>query len=274
MAVSESTPGEDTPTLPAIFLAFSGMAVLGFGGVLPWRGGCWSKQRQWLTAEEFTEVLSLGQFLPGGNIVNVSIVVGQRFRGPRGVACGARRIARRADRHRDPARLRSISPTGRVPRAPCADGVTAAAAGLILSMAAKMATPLFRRGAGVGLAFAALTFAAVALFGFPLPLVLLVVAPVAVGLSWRRLHERGRRAIWALASIFALLSFFAIGGANAVIPEMHRQAVDVHGWMTSQRFTDLFAIAQAAPGPNIIIVTLIGWEVAGIAGAAASRPLR
>lgn len=73
--------------------------------------------------------------------------------------------------------------------------------------------------------------------------------------------------LWALAATFALLSVFAIGGANAVIPEMHRQAVDVQGWMTSGRFTDLFAIAQAAPGPNIIIVTLIGWEVAGLAGA-------
>ena len=64
-----------------------------------------------------------------------------------------------------------------------------------------------------------------------------------------------------------LLSFIAIGGANAIIPEMHRQAVDVHDWMTSGRFTDLFAIAQASPGPNILIVTLIGWDVAGFAGA-------
>ena len=74
-------------------------------------------------------------------------------------------------------------------------------------------------------------------------------------------------ALWALAAAFAVLSFFAIGGINAVLPELHRQAVDVHGWMTSPRFTDLFAIAQAAPGPNIIVVTLLGWEVAGISGA-------
>lgn len=73
--------------------------------------------------------------------------------------------------------------------------------------------------------------------------------------------------LWALAAAFGLLSIFTIGGVNVVLPEMHRQAVDVHGWMTSQRFADLFAIAQAAPGPNIIIVTLIGWQVAGLAGA-------
>jgi chromate transporter len=75
------------------------------------------------------------------------------------------------------------------------------------------------------------------------------------------------RKLWTLAATFALLSVFAIGGANAVIPEMHRQAVDIQGWMTGRRFTDLFAIAQAAPGPNIIIVTLIGWEAAGLLGA-------
>jgi chromate transporter len=73
--------------------------------------------------------------------------------------------------------------------------------------------------------------------------------------------------IWALAATFGVLSLFAIGGANAVLPEMHRQAVEVHFWMTSERLTDLFAIALAAPGPNIIIVTLIGWDVAGPVGS-------
>jgi chromate transporter len=66
---------------------------------------------------------------------------------------------------------------------------------------------------------------------------------------------------------FALLSLFAIGGAMAVVPEMHRQAVEVSQWMTERQFADLFAIAQAAPGPNIIVVTLIGYQAAGIAGA-------
>jgi chromate transporter len=74
----------------------------------------------------------------------------------------------------------------------------------------------------------------------------------------------------ALALTFAPLSLLAVGGANAVIPEMHRQAVDVAGWMTDRQFAELFAIAQVAPGPNIIIVTLIGFHVAGIAGALAA----
>ena len=75
------------------------------------------------------------------------------------------------------------------------------------------------------------------------------------------------RAIWIIAFNFALLSLIAVGGINPILPELHRQAVDVFGWMTSARFTDLFAIAQGAPGPNILVVTLIGWDVAGLAGA-------
>jgi chromate transporter len=71
----------------------------------------------------------------------------------------------------------------------------------------------------------------------------------------------------ALATHFALLSLFAIGGANAAIPEMQRVAVEIERWMTDRQFSDLFAIAQVTPGPNVIITTLIGYQVAGIAGA-------
>jgi chromate transporter len=78
----------------------------------------------------------------------------------------------------------------------------------------------------------------------------------------------GEGRLWVLAALFALLSVMAIGGINPIIPEIHRQVVDVHGWMTTQRFTDLFAIAQASPGPNMLVITLIGWDVAGLFGAA------
>jgi chromate transporter len=66
---------------------------------------------------------------------------------------------------------------------------------------------------------------------------------------------------------FALLSFVAFGGATALLPEMHRVVVEQHQWMNEATFTHLYAIAQAAPGPNVLVVTLIGWEVAGLAGA-------
>src|SRR4051812_27935093 len=67
---------------------------------------------------------------------------------------------------------------------------------------------------------------------------------------------------------FATLSLFAMGGANSAIPEMHRVAVDSMHWMTDRQFGDMFAISQLSPGPNVIIVTLIGYHVAGLAGGA------
>jgi chromate transporter len=72
----------------------------------------------------------------------------------------------------------------------------------------------------------------------------------------------------SLAGYFALLSLFAVGGANAAIPEMHRVAVEVMHWMSDRQFADMYAISVLSPGPNVIIVTLIGYHVAGIAGAA------
>lgn len=74
-------------------------------------------------------------------------------------------------------------------------------------------------------------------------------------------------ALTALAVNFLILSLMAFGGANAVIPEMQRQAVEVQHWMTGTQFAALFAIAQAAPGPNVMVVTLVGWQVAGLLGA-------
>ena len=71
-----------------------------------------------------------------------------------------------------------------------------------------------------------------------------------------------------LAGTFAMLSLMAIGGANATIPEIHRQVVDHLHWTTDAGFAELVAVAQAAPGPNVILVSLIGWQVAGPAGLA------
>ena len=70
-----------------------------------------------------------------------------------------------------------------------------------------------------------------------------------------------------LAGQFALLSLAAFGGANTVLPEIHRQAVVVHHWMTDADFAALFALAWAAPGPNFLISTLVGWKAAGLVGA-------
>jgi len=74
-------------------------------------------------------------------------------------------------------------------------------------------------------------------------------------------------ALLAIALNFAVLSLIAVGGVTPILPELHRVAVEAQGWMTDSQFKDLFAIAQAAPGPNMMIVTLIGWHAAGLAGA-------
>nr|WKY18131.1 chromate transporter 652 [Acinetobacter haemolyticus] len=70
--------------------------------------------------------------------------------------------------------------------------------------------------------------------------------------------------------VFTQLSIVAFGGGNAILPEMQHQVVTVHQWMTAEQFSSLFAMAQAAPGPNMMIVPLVGWHVAGPAGLLAT----
>jgi len=67
---------------------------------------------------------------------------------------------------------------------------------------------------------------------------------------------------------FSVLSLVAVGGANSVLPEMHRQLVDIRGWLDDATFSQLYALAQAAPGPNILVASVMGWRIAGPAGMA------
>jgi chromate transporter len=75
------------------------------------------------------------------------------------------------------------------------------------------------------------------------------------------------RELLDLLLIFGPLSMVAIGGANSVIPDIHRQVVVAHAWMTETEFADAYTLAQAVPGPNILVVSLVGWHVAGLPGA-------
>jgi chromate transporter len=74
-----------------------------------------------------------------------------------------------------------------------------------------------------------------------------------------------------LAILFTSLSLLSIGGGNAVLPEMHTKAVRGEHWLTDSQFADVFSISQAAPGPSILIVALIGYgaglSVGGVPGA-------
>lgn len=176
---------DNKPRLLDLFLAFAGIALMGFGGVLPWARRMLVEQRRWLTGEEFTEVLSLGQFLPGGNIINVAVVVGGRARGPLGaivsvvgllaapiavvILAGALYV-----RFQDAPRVHGAL-----------SGLAAAAIGLVIAMGLKMLEPLVIRRAVVPVIFVLLTFAAVGLFRVSLPIAVLVLAPLSIAFAWR-----------------------------------------------------------------------------------------
>jgi chromate transporter len=70
-----------------------------------------------------------------------------------------------------------------------------------------------------------------------------------------------------LALYFGLLSMISVGGMPSIMPEMQRYVVDVKGWLTPGDFIQAFAVGQAAPGPNILIASLVGYKVAGLSGA-------
>ena len=73
-----------------------------------------------------------------------------------------------------------------------------------------------------------------------------------------------------LTLYFMLLSLISVAGMPSVLPELQRYVVDVKGWISPEEFIQIFAVGQAAPGPNILIASLIGWKVAGLAGALAA----
>lgn len=71
-----------------------------------------------------------------------------------------------------------------------------------------------------------------------------------------------------ILAVFVPLSLLSVGGGQAVIPEIHRQAVAVHGWISEATFVADFDISKMAPGPTSLLVTLIGWQVSGLWAAA------
>ena len=70
-----------------------------------------------------------------------------------------------------------------------------------------------------------------------------------------------------LTLYFMLLSLISVGGMPSILPELQRYVVDVKGWLSPADFIQAFAVGQAAPGPNILIASLIGWKVGGLGGA-------
>lgn len=79
-----------------------------------------------------------------------------------------------------------------------------------------------------------------------------------------------RSDLTALSLHFLLLWFISVGGPSAILPDIHRYVVEVHQLLTSREFAEIYTVAQVAPGPNVMYVTLLGWHLAGWAGAAAT----
>jgi chromate transporter len=71
----------------------------------------------------------------------------------------------------------------------------------------------------------------------------------------------------ALLAVFVPFSLVSIGGGTSIIAGMQHESVDVHQWISAREFIDLFAISRAAPGPGLMLATLIGWKVSGWPGA-------
>jgi chromate transporter len=175
------------PSLGELFIAFATVSLSGFGGVLAWSRRMMVEERKWLTAEQFNETYALCAFLPGGNILNFSVILGARFRGPLGSLVAI------AGLMGPPTVLIVIigaiySHYGDLPfMRRMLTGVASAAAGLMMATVAKMARPLFRNRAVVGPLIAIATFIAIGVMQWPLPLVLAAIVPVSIGVAWARL---------------------------------------------------------------------------------------
>ena len=175
------------PTHSELFLGFFKIGLSGFGGVLPHARRLLVDDRRWLTDRQFTELLGLGQTLPGPNVLNMAVVIGARGHGWRGsVLAGlglmaaplviVLTLASLYGRFAHSARLAQVLA-----------GVAAAAAGLVLATGGRLATKLVR---DVGSLLMVLTsFLAVFWLRLPLLGMLVVLAPVSIGLGWHSLRR-------------------------------------------------------------------------------------
>ena len=171
------------PTTREIFMGFLGLGLTSFGGALPLARRTIVDQRRWLTAAEFTDLLGLCQFLPGGNVINLSVALGMRFRGLRGALAGILGLIAGPSlvvialgvlyehTQNDPHIKHLFA------------GLAAAAAGLLVAMAVKILMPL--RHDLRAAAIAALGFVAIALLRFPLLPTMLVLTPLSIFLASR-----------------------------------------------------------------------------------------
>ncbi|QOZ78936.1 chromate transporter [Bradyrhizobium sp. CCBAU 53351] len=190
----DSAPAPQEPDHPAaaavppglldLFLAFARMSLAGFGGVLVFARRAIVEQHRWMNADEFNETFALCHFLPGPNIVNLSMVFGARLRG---IAGG---VAAFAGLLLPPtlimtvlaiiyARFGDVEVLRRI-----LAGVSCAAVGLLIAVVFRMMTPLLKRTNPLALILMLGVFLAIGVLRLPLPAVLLAAIPVSVGTTY------------------------------------------------------------------------------------------
>ncbi len=181
------TPPQTGPAITrvALFLGFLKIGLMGFGGVAPVARHVLVEDRRWLTDQEYASVLGIGQILPGANVINASVMIGNRFHGAFGAVIDLAGLmampllilvllASLYQRFAALAAMQAVTA-----------GSAAAAAGLVIGTALKMAWRLKPGRAAVFFGLAA--FAAVGLWRLKLILVVLVLAPLSIAaVAWRR----------------------------------------------------------------------------------------
>jgi len=192
MASDSSPAGSSSPSdlkaappgLFGLFWAFAKMSLAGFGGVLVWARRAIVDQHKWMTADEFNEAFALCHFLPGPNIVNLSVVFGSRFRGLAGGIAAFLGLlgppmvlvtvlaAIYAHYGNVPALQRTLA------------GVSCAAIGLFLAVIFRMTIPLLKRRNPVEMTLLVAVFIATGLLRLPLTWVLLIAVPLSVAITY------------------------------------------------------------------------------------------
>jgi chromate transporter len=174
----------EPPGVLQLFLAFAKISLSGFGGVLVFARRAIVEKYRWMSADEFNETYALCHFLPGPNICNLSVVFGARIRGiPGSVAAFSglvgppviivSALAMVYARYGEiPALQRTLA------------GVSCAAVGLVIGVAARMMGPLVRRRDPVALGFLISVFLAIGVLRLPLPPVLLVAIPISIAVTY------------------------------------------------------------------------------------------
>jgi len=180
LPITNSAP----PGVIALFLAFAKMSLAGFGGVLAFARRGIVEEHRWMTADEFNETFALSQFLPGPNIVNFSVVFGQRFGGILGAAIALAGLV-------GPpmvlvmvlavlyAHFGQLDMLRRI-----LAGISCGAVGLLLAVVVKMLMPLVKRRDVVGMIVMVAVFIAIGLLRLPLQAVLLAAVPLSLSITF------------------------------------------------------------------------------------------